>query len=42
MIVVKLLNKTNGMTHIEKEKYLIKKVQLLEMLRTKYANKNVS
>jgi hypothetical protein len=30
------------MTHIEKERYLIKKVQLLETLRNKYPDKNGS
>jgi hypothetical protein len=30
------------MSHIEKEKFLIKKVQLLETLRNKYSDKNSS
>jgi hypothetical protein len=42
LIVTKLLNRTNGMTHIQKERYLIKKVQLLEWLRNKYSVKNVN
>jgi hypothetical protein len=42
LIVSKLLDKTRNMTHIEKEKYLIKKVQLLEWLRNKYSDKNIN
>jgi hypothetical protein len=41
-ITNKLLQKTQGKTHIEKERYLIKKVQLLEWLRNKYHEKNTS
>lgn len=41
-IVEKLLNRTTWMTHIEKERYLIKKVQLLEVLRNKYDSKNTN
>lgn len=41
-ITNKLLQKTQGKTHIEKERYLIKKVQLLEWLRNKYQEKNTS
>ncbi len=42
IIVTKLLNRTNGMNHIEKERFLIKKVQLLENLRKKYNEKNIN
>ncbi len=41
-IVEKLLNRTTWMTHIEKERYLIKRVQLLEKLRNKYVSKNTN
>lgn len=38
----KLVSRTNWMTHIEKEIFLIKKVQLLETLRNKYSDKNTN
>jgi hypothetical protein len=42
IIVIKLLGKTKWMTHIEKERYLIKKVNLLEWLRNKFDAKNTN
>jgi hypothetical protein len=38
----KLVGRTVWMSHIEKERYLIKKVQLLENLRNKYSDKNTN
>lgn len=38
----KLVSRTSWMTHIEKERFLIKKVQLLETLRNKYSDKNTN